>query len=91
MSKRIFVSLGTRPEAIKLAPVIKALRNRPEEFEVFVCSSGQHREMLDQTLAAFDLVPDVNLSVMRDNQTLPELTAALVTPVSKKLKEVEPD
>ena len=91
MSKRIFVSLGTRPEAIKLAPVIKALRNRPEEFDVFVCSSGQHREMLDQTLAAFNLVPDANLSVMRDNQTLPELTAALVTQVSKKIKEVEPD
>jgi UDP-N-acetylglucosamine 2-epimerase (non-hydrolysing) len=91
MSKRILVMLGTRPEAIKLAPVIKALRERPENFEVLVCSSGQHREMLDQALAAFNLVPDVNLSVMRNDQTLPELTATLITQITSRIREVKPD
>lgn len=91
MSKRIMVMLGTRPEAIKLAPVIKELRRRPEDFDVFVCSSGQHHEMLDQALAAFDLIPDANLSIMRNDQTLPELTAKLITQVTDKLKELKPD
>lgn len=85
------IVMGTRPEAIKLAPVIQALRSRPADFEVFVCSTGQHREMLDQTLAAFDLTPDADLSVMRHDQTLPELTALLITQVTQKISEVKPD
>lgn len=91
MPKRIMVVLGTRPECIKLAPVIAALRARPETFETIVCSTGQHREMLAQALATFDLVADIDLDVMRPDQTLPGLTAALLTGLSGAIAEAKPD
>jgi UDP-N-acetylglucosamine 2-epimerase (non-hydrolysing) len=74
---RVLVILGTRPEAIKLAPVIKELRRYPGLIATRVCVTGQHREMLDQTLQLFDVAPDVDLDVMRERQT-PSQVAALV-------------
>ncbi len=71
---------GTRPEAIKLCPLVHALRRRPpEELRVRVCVTAQHREMLDQVLAAFDVAPDHDLDLMRPNQTLPEASARMLT------------
>lgn len=91
MPKRIMVVLGTRPECIKLAPVIAALKARPDAFETVVCSTGQHREMLAQALATFDLKADINLDVMRPDQTLPGLTAALLTGLSGAITDAKPD
>ena len=74
----ILVALGTRPEAIKLAPVIAALRGRPELFRTVVCATAQHREMLDQTLEVFDIRPDIDLDLMAPDQTLSSLTARIL-------------
>src|ERR1700684_718246 len=79
VTRRLMVVLGTRPDAIKLAPVIVALRSRPQDFETIVCSTDQHREMLDQALTAFGVTPDMRLNVMRPDQTLPDLTARLIS------------
>lgn len=82
---------GTRPEAIKLAPVIAALRTSPNMFETLVCSSGQHREMLVQALGTFGIEPDIDLGVMRVDQTLPDLTAQLVTSLGEAILKTRPD
>ena len=74
MRKRIGIVFGTRPDAIKMAPVVLELGNRPDEFEAVVISTGQHRQMLDQVLDVFDVTTDVELDLMRHNQTLNGLT-----------------
>ncbi len=76
--KRILVIVGTRPEVIKMAPVIKALRSQPDIFETKVCSTGQHAEMLYHTIEYFDIKLDYDLKLMKEGQTLSQLTAALV-------------
>lgn len=91
MVRKILVVLGTRPEAIKLAPVISALRARPHQFAVSVCSSGQHRELLSQALSSFAMTPDINLEVMGPDQTLPNLTARLVRGLSEVVVRTCPD
>ncbi|MGP9813743.1 non-hydrolyzing UDP-N-acetylglucosamine 2-epimerase [Rhodopseudomonas sp. NSM] len=91
MTKTIMVVFGTRPECIKLAPVIAELRCRPAQFDTFVCVSGQHREMLQQTLDAFGLVPDQDLAVMRPDQDLTELAAVLITRLADTMRTVKPD
>jgi len=87
---RVAVALGTRPEVIKLAPVIKAMRARVDDFDVSVISTGQHRQMLDQALAPFGLEVQTDLRLMRDNQTLPDLTAATLTAMTCALQEFKP-
>jgi UDP-N-acetylglucosamine 2-epimerase (non-hydrolysing) len=87
---KVLSVLGTRPEAVKLAPVIKALQSHPE-IESSICITAQHREMLDQVLQVFDIHPDIDLDLMRPDQTLAELTAALFTHVDPILKENKPD
>ena len=77
MSKRVLIVLGTRPEGIKLAPVYLKLKEY-DAFDVRLCSTGQHREMLDQVLDFFQIQPDYSLSVMRDNQTLSGVTQAIL-------------
>lgn len=89
--KKILVIAGTRPEAVKMAPVIHALRSRPADFAVQLCSTGQHRQMLEQTFADFGLVPDVALNVMSGNQTLPMLSARLFEAVDALLADTAPD
>ena len=73
---KVMTIFGTRPEAVKMAPVIKALREHPDHIDITVCVTAQHREMLDQVLQAFDIIPDIDLDLMDHDQTLPELTAA---------------
>jgi UDP-N-acetylglucosamine 2-epimerase (non-hydrolysing) len=89
MSTVLFV-FGTRPEAIKLAPVIDELR-RNAAFRVRVCVTGQHREMLAQVLRLFDIVPDADLDVMKPDQDLATVTAAILAGMSKVLREMRPD
>ena len=90
MKKRISIIFGTRPEAIKLAPVILALREDPR-FACRVCVTAQHREMLDQVLAAFGIEPDVDLDLMEPDQTLAGLTARAVEAIDRCLAKGRPD
>lgn len=88
--KKISVVLGTRPEAIKLCPLIRVLRQQ-EEFAVEVCVTGQHKEMLQQVLDIFNITPDVNLQVMRDDQSLAGVTTAIIEGMNKYLYASKPD
>lgn len=87
---RLLVILGTRPEAIKLAPVVAALRQRPA-WRVSVCATAQHRQMLDQVLTLFDIRCDHDLDLMRPDQTLPELTALVLERVTGVIRQERPD
>jgi UDP-N-acetylglucosamine 2-epimerase (non-hydrolysing) len=91
MPRRLMIVLGTRPEAIKLAPLIAVLRARPQCFETVICSTDQHREMLDQALVAFGVTPDIRLNVMQPGQTLPGMTAKLISELSATISCVKPD
>ena len=86
---KIVIVVGTRPEVIKMAPVVFALRES-KTLEPVLLSTGQHREMLDQALAAFDLTPDFDLGLMQPGQTLPELTARAIEAVTKFIDEQKP-
>ena len=88
---RILLVVGTRPEAIKTAPVALELRAQRGEFDTVVCSTGQHRDMLDQALAAFDLECDVDLQVMRPRQTLTGLTTRTLEALDEVMTRVRPD
>ncbi len=88
---RVLVVFGTRPEAIKLCPVVRALRARPEHFEVRVCATAQHRQMLDQVLAVFDVTPDYDLDVMREGQSLAAVSGRLIDRLDPVLEETRPD
>ena len=88
--KKVMLIFGTRPEAIKMCPLVKELQGRTG-FQVTVCVTGQHREMLDQILQVFQVVPDYDLAIMREGQTLFDITAAVLTRVRAVLEEVEPD
>lgn len=88
--KRVSLIFGTRPEAIKLCPLVSGFKEHPE-FEPHVCVTGQHRRMLDQALDTFDLEPDVDLGLMEPNQTLADLTSRAVTAIDAYLAEHKPD
>jgi len=88
--KKVLCIIGTRPEAIKMAPVILGLKKDPY-FKVTVLATAQHRELLDQVLTLFDIEPDIDLNVMKPNQTLPNLTATLITALDKCLDTIMPD
>ena len=88
--KRIMTVFGTRPEAVKMCPLICEMKKR-EGLEVLVCVTGQHRQMLDQVLAAFGVVPDYDLNIMKDRQTLFDITTNILTGIRKVLEEAEPD
>jgi UDP-N-acetylglucosamine 2-epimerase (non-hydrolysing) len=87
---KILVVFGTRPEAVKLFPVVHALKARPN-FDVSVCVTAQHREMLDQVLQVADITPDFDLNLMQPNQSLPDLTARILRGLDTTLNEAEPD
>ena len=89
--KRLLFVFGTRPEAIKLAPVIDELRRDPECFDVRICTTGQHREMLDQVLELFDLQPDVDLGLMQADQSLADLAGRAILETGRVLRETQPD
>jgi UDP-N-acetylglucosamine 2-epimerase (non-hydrolysing) len=88
---KVLVVLGTRPEAIKLAPVIMELRRHKERIHTVVCATGQHREMLQQVLKTFALNPDFNLNVMKTNQSLADVTSAVLTGMDGVLEREKPD
>ncbi|GAB6077211.1 UDP-N-acetylglucosamine 2-epimerase (non-hydrolyzing) [Desulfurobacterium crinifex] len=88
---KILFIFGTRPEAIKMAPLIKEFKKHPDKFEVKVCVTAQHREMLDQVLEFFEIKPDYDLNIMKSNQSLFELTANLIKGVESVLEDFEPD
>jgi UDP-N-acetylglucosamine 2-epimerase (non-hydrolysing) len=90
MRKKVSVVFGTRPEAIKLAPVILELKKN-KNVEINVCITAQHREMLDQVLKVFEISPDVDLGLMRDDQTLSELSARVITAMDSYYKNYQPD
>lgn len=82
---------GTRPEAIKMAPLVKAFEKHPQDFNTLVCVTGQHREMLDQVLHLFDIVPDYDLNIMKQGQDLYDVTARVLVGMRDVLKEAKPD
>jgi UDP-N-acetylglucosamine 2-epimerase (non-hydrolysing) len=87
---KVMTVFGTRPESIKLAPLIKELRTR-QEIETIVCVTAQHRQMLDQVLNAFNIVPDYDLDIMKPGQTLTEITARVLAGLEEVIKQVTPD
>ena len=89
--KKVMLVFGTRPEAIKMAPLVKEFHKYPESFETIVCVTGQHREMLDQVLQIFDIVPDYDLNIMKQGQDLYDVTARVLTGMRDVLKEAQPD
>ncbi len=89
--KRVLIVIGTRPEAIKLAPVIQTLRERPGSFDVGVCATSQHRRMMDQALDFFNIVPDFDLDIMRDRQELHEIACGVIAGLHEVLRVWRPD
>ena len=89
--KTILLVFGTRPEAIKMAPLVKKLQSQPEYFKTVVAVTGQHRQMLDQVLQIFDIVPDYDLNIMQANQDLYDVTSRVLVGMRDVLKEVQPD
>jgi len=88
---RILCIFGTRPEAIKLCPLVHRLRAQPDEFAVKVCVTAQHRDMLDQVLAAFSVTPDYDLDLMEPGQTLAGLTARILAGIEPIMETEHPD
>ncbi|SFF46334.1 non-hydrolyzing UDP-N-acetylglucosamine 2-epimerase [Sunxiuqinia elliptica] len=89
--KRILLVFGTRPEAIKMAPLVKEFEKHPEQFETLVCVTGQHREMLDQVLQLFEIKPQYDLNIMKAGQDLYDVTSRVLLGMRDVLKEAQPD
>ncbi len=89
--KKVLLVFGTRPEAIKMCPLVKEFQKHPESFETVVCVTGQHREMLDQVLQIFDVKPDYDLNIMKQGQDLYDVTARVLTGMRDVLDTVKPD
>lgn len=89
--KKVMLVFGPRPEAIKMAPLVKEFQKQPKRVETVVCVTGQHREMLDQVLKIFDIKPDYDLNIMKQGQDLYDVTARVLTGMRDVLKEVKPD
>ena len=89
--KKILLVFGTRPEAIKMAPLVKALQKDTEHFETRVCVTAQHRQMLDQVLEVFGITPEYDLNIMAPNQDLYDITAKVLLGLREVLKDFRPD
>ena len=89
--KKVMLVFGTRPEAIKMAPLVKEFQKNPQDFETVVCVTGQHREMLDQVLKIFEITPDYDLNIMKQGQDLYDVTARVLTGMRDVFKECTPD
>ena len=89
--KRIMLVFGTRPEAIKMAPLVQEFRKHPDQYETLVCVTGQHREMLDQVLNIFGIVPDYDLNIMKPGQDLYDVTARILSGMRDILTRTQPD
>lgn len=88
--KKIMLVFGTRPEAIKMAPLVKELQKHPDKYQTVVCVTGQHREMLDQVLSIFDIKPDFDLNIMKQGQDLYDVTARVLTGMRDVLSQAQP-
>jgi len=91
MMKKVMLVFGTRPEAIKMCPLVKELQKRKDEFQTIVCVTGQHREMLDQVLHIFDVTPDYDLNIMQKGQDLYDITSRVLLGMRDVLREAHPD
>lgn len=91
MRKKVMIVFGTRPEAIKMAPLVKKLQEKTNEIQAIVCVTGQHREMLDQVLHIFDIKPDYDLNIMKQGQDLYDITTRVLMGMREVLREVCPD
>lgn len=89
--KKIMLVFGTRPEAIKMCPLVNEFKSRTEDYEVVVCVTGQHREMLEQVLRVFDVVPDYDLAIMKPGQTLFDVTCDVLIKLKSVLEQERPD
>ncbi|MCW3061505.1 MAG: hypothetical protein JWQ02_3326, partial [Capsulimonas sp.] len=89
--KKILCVFGTRPDAIKMAPVVLELQRRPEQFDVKVAVTGQHREMLDQVLSVFAIQPDFDLNIMQHGANLAQMTTRSLSGLDPILDSVKPD
>ena len=89
--KKVMLVFGTRPEAIKMCPLVKEFQKHPDEFETIVCVTGQHREMLDQVLKIFDVKPDIDLNIMKQGQDLTDVTVRILNGMRDVFKECKPD
>ena len=87
---KVMTVFGTRPEAIKMAPLVKELKSR-KEIECIVCVTAQHRQMLDQVLEVFDIKPDYDLDIMKQGQTLSDITSRVLYGLEEVIKEVKPN
>ena len=90
MGKKIMLVFGTRPEAIKMCPLVNELKTR-KNIQTIVCVTGQHRQMLDQVLSTFNVTPDYDLSIMKQGQTLFDITTGILERIKNVLEEVKPD
>ena len=86
MMKRVMLVFGTRPEAIKMAPLVKEFQKHPDKFETVVCVTGQHRQMLDQVLEIFNIKPDYDLDIMKERQTLVGITSRVLEGLDEVIK-----
>src|SRR5512145_2903907 len=91
MIKKVMIVFGTRPEAIKIAPLIMELQKQPDKFKTIVCITGQHREMLDQVLTLFGIIPDYDLHIMKPGQDLYDIMECVLKGMRDVLKETKPD
>lgn len=89
--KRVLLVFGTRPEAIKMCPLVKEFHKHPDLFQTIVCVTGQHREMLDQVLRIFEVTPDFDLNIMKQGQDLYDVTARVLTGMRDVIKDCKPD
>ena len=89
--KKIMLVFGTRPEAIKMCPLVKEFQKRADEFETIVCVTGQHREMLDQVLKIFEVTPDIDLNIMKQGQDLTDVTVRILNGMRDVFKDCRPD
>ena len=88
--KKVMLVFGTRPEAIKMCPLVNELKKR-KELQTVVCVTGQHRQMLDMVLEAFDVTPDYDLSIMKDKQTLFDVTTNILNRIKEVLEKEKPE
>src|SRR5210317_1757858 len=91
IKKKIMLVFGTRPEAIKMAPLVHALKAEPDHFELKVCVTSQHREMLNQVLRNFDIKPDIDLNLMKKNQNLSNITSLILNKMTTILTTHRPE
>lgn len=84
--KKVMLVFGTRPEAIKMCPLVNVLKTHPDDFSTVVVVTGQHREMLEQVLHVFNVVPDIDLAVMKPGQTLFDVTCSILLKIKKVLE-----